>query len=182
MPGIFQSTKAISQGRPACSAACAWATASSPEEAVVTAKLMRSSISLRMCLACSLSSTTSTCRPRRSGLGSKGAWRGVPSPRWAVNQKVLPTPGRLCTPTSPPIRVASFLEMASPRPVPPYLRVVDESPCSNERNSRDCCSGVRPMPVSCTSKRSSTPASSREASVTRTMISPSSVNLTALLA
>lgn len=79
MPGIFQSTNAISQGRPACSAARAWATASSPEEAVVTAKLMRASISPRICRACSLSSTTKTCRPRRSGWAAGGHGWGCPA-------------------------------------------------------------------------------------------------------
>ena len=40
-------------------------------------------------------------------------------PTTAVNQNVLPLPGSLSTPTSPPISCASFLEIARPRPVPP---------------------------------------------------------------
>ena len=80
MPGIFQSRKAISQGCPAASAALALATASSPELAVVTAKLMLPSSPPKICRACSLSSTTSTCRPRRSGSGSRGAAGPCPGP------------------------------------------------------------------------------------------------------
>ena len=47
--------------------------------------------------------------------------------RDAVNQNVDPCPSLLSTPTSPPISSASCLEIASPRPVPPNRRVVDES-------------------------------------------------------
>ena len=36
-----------------------------------------------------------------------------------VNQNVDPWPTALRSPISPPIRAASFLEMANPRPVPP---------------------------------------------------------------
>ena len=36
----------------------------------------------------------------------------------------------------PPISSASRLLIARPRPVPPYLRVVDESACENDWNSR----------------------------------------------
>ena len=69
-----------------------------------------------------------------------------------MNQNVLPLPGSLWTPISPPINSASCLEIASPRPVPPYLRVVDVSACSNAWNSRSLCSSVMPMPVSLTAK------------------------------
>ena len=56
----------------------------------------------------------------------------------------------------PPISSASRLLIARPRPVPPYLRVVDESACVNDWNSRPMPSAVRPMPVSRTAKVSST--------------------------
>ena len=46
--------------------------------------------------------------------------------------------------------------MVSPRPVPPYLRVIDVSSCSNARKIFACFSGGMPMPVSVTAKRSST--------------------------
>ncbi|MNP12821.1 hypothetical protein D3C76_1050730 [compost metagenome] len=71
-----------------------------------------------------------------------------------MNQKQLPWPRVLLTPASPPIRVASRLVIASPRPVPPYLRVVETSACSKAWNSFSHCSGLMPMPVSSTSKRS----------------------------
>ena len=45
----------------------------------------------------------------------------------AVNQKVEPSPSWLSSPILPPILSTSCLEMANPRPVPPYLRVVDTS-------------------------------------------------------
>ena len=38
--------------------------------------------------------------------------------------------------------------MARPSPVPPYLRVVDESACENDWNSRPMPSSEMPMPVS----------------------------------
>jgi hypothetical protein len=41
--------------------------------------------------------------------------------RLTLNQNVLPMPGVLSAPASPPISCASFLVMASPRPVPPYF-------------------------------------------------------------
>ena len=37
----------------------------------------------------------------------------------AVNQNVLPSPGTLVTPMSPPIAVTMRSLIASPRPVPP---------------------------------------------------------------
>ena len=46
--------------------------------------------------------------------------------------------------------------MASPSPVPPYLRVVEPSACVNAWNSPRCASAEMPMPVSVTSKRSVT--------------------------
>ena len=44
---------------------------------------------------------------------------GSALPRRTVNQKVLPTPGVLSTPTAPPIISARALVIARPRPVPP---------------------------------------------------------------
>ena len=57
-------------------------------------------------------------RRRRAGSGS-------------VNQNVLPSPGSLSTPSVPPMAVTNWREMARPRPVPPNLRVVEESACEN---------------------------------------------------
>ena len=85
-----------------------------------------------------LSSTTSTGRPR-SAAGSGRPFRGSTSacavagwtPRRAVKWNTLPAPGSLSTHRRPPIRDTSCTEIVSPRPVPPYLRVVDVSACEN---------------------------------------------------
>ena len=49
---------------------------------------------------------------------------------------------------SPPIISQNLRVMARPRPVPPYLRVVDASACVNASNTFATCSGVMPMPES----------------------------------
>src|SRR5215475_3970278 len=54
---------------------------------------------------------------------------------------------------APPMRATSRAAMVRPRPVPPYLRVVEVSSCSNARKMRSCWSGGMPMPVSRTMKR-----------------------------
>ena len=76
-----------------------------------------------------------------------------------VKKKVEPCPGpALSTHIEPPISSARRLLIARPRPVPPYLRVVDESACENDWNKRlRPLLGVRPMPVSRTANDSSTP-------------------------
>ena len=56
----------------------------------------------------------------------------------------------------PPIISTSRLQIVSPRPVPPYLRVVEPSACVNGWNIRAACSGVMPMPVSRTENSSLT--------------------------
>ena len=50
--------------------------------------------------------------------------------------KVVPWPGSLSTVTSPPIIRQKRRLIARPRPVPPYLRVVDASAWVNASNSR----------------------------------------------
>ena len=142
---------------------------------------MAPSMSASTVRAFSLSSTTRRRLPRRSGLGTS-ARRALPRPMRAVNQKVEPWPGTLSTPTSPPMSSASLREMASPSPVPPYLRVVEVSACWKLWNRRPRCSSVRPMPVSRTSKRSRTVSPRSSSSFTTMSISPWSVNFTALLA
>ena len=64
--------------------------------------------------------------------------------------KVEPLPGSLSTVMSPPIIWQKRWLIASPSPVPPYLRVVEASACVNAWNSFAICSGVMPMPVSLT--------------------------------
>jgi hypothetical protein len=74
--------------------------------------------------------------------------------RRTVSQKQLPSPGVLTTPASPPIRRAMLRVMARPSPVPPNLRVGELSAWVKGSKSVAACSGVMPMPVSITSKRS----------------------------
>src|SRR5262249_14814746 len=93
---------------------------------------------------------------------------------------VDPRPTSLSTVISPPIISQNRLLIASPRPVPPYLRVVDASACENSWNSLPICSGVMPMPVSATaiviqSRPFSCPCRAS------TVMVPRSVNLFALL-
>ena len=64
--------------------------------------------------------------------------------------KVEPRPGSLVTVMSPPIIWQKRRLIASPRPVPPYLRVVEASAWTKSWNSLPICSGVMPMPVSVT--------------------------------
>ena len=47
---------------------------------------------------------------------------------------MLPLPTSLSTHSRPPILCTSCDEMASPSPVPPYLRVVEASSCENALN------------------------------------------------
>ena len=98
----------------------------------------------------------------------------------AVNQNVLPSPGRLLKPSSPAISETSRLLIASPRPVPPKRRVVEVSACSKASNSRDWASSSIPTPVSTTSQRSSTSPAFAVTCVASRRTDPCSVNLTAL--
>jgi hypothetical protein len=61
---------------------------------------------------------------------------------------VLPSPSVLDKRISPPSNAASSREMASPRPVPPYLRLVPASACWNASKMSFCFSGAMPIPVS----------------------------------
>ena len=67
--------------------------------------------------------------------GSAGRSDSACFARRAVNQKSEPCPSALSRPISPPISSTSRLEMARPRPVPPYRRVVEASACVNFSNS-----------------------------------------------
>ena len=53
----------------------------------------------------------------------------------------------------PPIISTSCLEIASPSPVPPYLRVVEASAWTKGENNAATWSGRIPIPVSVTAKR-----------------------------
>ena len=66
--------------------------------------------------------------------------------------KVEPMPGVLRKVSSPPSSCASSRLMARPRPVPPYLRLVEASACWKASNTIFCFSTGMPTPVSVTSK------------------------------
>jgi len=99
--------------------------------------------------------------------------------RWIV--KVEPRPGSLSTVMSPPIIWQKRLVIASPRPVPPYLQVVDASAWENSWNSLPICSGVMPMPVSATAIVTHSRPFSCPCRAAMAMV-PRSLNLLALLA
>ena len=78
-------------------------------------------------------------RPFRSALRSGAASRCRPS--LAVKWKVLPLPGSLSTPIWPSIISTSRLLIVGPRPVPPYLRVVEASACEKAEELRAAAQG-----------------------------------------
>src|ERR1700676_3234709 len=69
-----------------------------------------------------------------------------------VKKKVDPRPVSLSTRGSPAIFGISSLEIEKPKPVPPYLRVMEPSPCTNDSKIRRCASLEIPIPVSFTAK------------------------------
>ena len=69
----------------------------------------------------------------------------MPKPRRAENQKVLPTPGVLSTPASPPIRRASRRQIDSPRPLP--LPVWAESGEKTQPSNAEIAEGWRFIPA-----------------------------------
>ena len=88
------------------------------------------------------SSAAAARRRRRPALAARGS---VEPERAAARRARCPAP------ISPPMSSTSCLEIARPRPVPPYLRVVEPSACA--KGSKSCVerSGAMPMPVSVTS-------------------------------
>ena len=95
-----------------------------------------------------------------------------------VKLNVAPCARRALEPRCvPPMRSTMRREIASPRPVPPNLRVVPPSACSNSSKMRACASGAMPMPVSRTAKRD---LARRAPGSTTIATPPCSVNFTAL--
>ena len=139
------------------------------------------SVSSRMRRLVALSSTTSTRTPRTRAPGAGRAGDAGPCAKRASKWKRLPRPGSLSTSSRPPIAPTIRDAIASPRPVPPYSRVVEPSACANASKISRCFSGGMPMPVSLTEK-ASVDASLRPARrlATSTSTSPAAVNLIAL--
>ncbi len=106
--------------------------------------------------------------------------------RRAVKVKALPAPGRLATRIRPPMSPTIRLQMASPRPVPPYWRVIPPSAWVKASKSFARWSDSMPIPVSRTPTARVRPgsASSDSGAVrvrrTQTTTRPRSVNLKAL--
>ena len=92
----------------------------------------------------------------------------------------IPRLAGLSTQMRPPIISTSCEAMVNPRPVPPYLRVVNDSACVNAANTAACRSLGIPMPVSLTATCRQTSSSVPDSVATVTTISPASVNLIAL--
>ena len=93
--------KAIAKGSPAASAFCTAASASSPEAASSTWNVMLRSVSASVCSARGLSSTTSTRRPRRSGVGSVALRVALPAPEPGGEVEGAPLPGLALDPDPP---------------------------------------------------------------------------------
>jgi len=98
-----------------------------------------------------------------------------------LNQNVEPSPSLLSTPISPFMIWTRFLDMARPKPVPPYLRVVEASTWEKDLNSTFILSCGMPMPVSFTLKRIFISESVSLSASSLIDISPLLVNFKALL-
>ena len=84
-------------------------------------------------------SEPATCAAVCAGLRATrlaGAGCGAPTCAGRRIVKVEPRPSSLRTVMSPPIIWQKRRLMARPRPVPPYLRVVEASACTNSWNRR----------------------------------------------
>jgi hypothetical protein len=88
--------------------------------------------------------TRSDSSPRRHGT--------VPRWNFTVKWNCDPLPSSLSKWIRPPMISTSLWEIVSPRPVPPYSRVVDVSAWLNDSKTRSNFSGAMPMPVSATTK------------------------------
>jgi signal transduction histidine kinase len=100
--------------------------------------------------------------PNSGPKGEVGGGRWT-SPRFSittVNQKVEPEPSELSAPMLPPISSASRLHIASPSPVPPWVRVVELSAWVNGSNMCSSFSADMPIPLSRTRNRRVTERSS----------------------
>lgn len=118
--GMSLSTMATRNGASLRAAVASSSRARSPSGAVAASNPQLAICSRRISRWMSLSSTARTRSVRGSRRGRREARGGLPSASKAtVNQNVEPRSGSLSTPIVPPINSASFLEMASPRPVPP---------------------------------------------------------------
>ena len=150
IPGICMSARANLYGLPASLAAKSSARASSAPCTKVGFIFHRPSIPSRIRRFVWLSSTTSIFTSRNSGGTTLNALVSMTSamPRDIVKWNLLPRPGSLSTQIFPPIMATNRAEIVSPRPVPPYFLVVEESAWENESKIDLCLSLGIPIPVS----------------------------------
>ena len=180
--GIVASINASRNGRPWDAARSHSKGASWPSPSVLGVRPHSVRISDRMQREEVLSSTTRMGNPVQSlggdnaGEGTVLAWASKPAVKW----NVLPSPGTLSTPISPPIIAMSRSEIARPSPVPPKFRVVEPSACTNGWKIARCFSRGMPMPVSRTENRSTIRPSWPAPDSTFSTTSPDAVNLIAL--
>ena len=129
------------------------------------------------------SSATSTCSGRAGGGSAvlpvlRGRASSVTACIGMRKVKALPAPALLRTVMSPPISRARLREISSPRPVPPWRREREPSPCTKRLNRPASVGSSMPMPVSVTTNSSSgrpSPGRQRRSSTT----APWSLNLMA---
>src|SRR5213592_2382481 len=100
----------------------------------------------------------------------------------AISRKLVALMGGRLSVTSesrPPMSATSFREIARPRPVPPYRRVIETSACVNSSKMVASCSCEMPIPVSRTRNRTDVRPSWYATTAADTSTSPCSVNLMA---
>ena len=117
-------------------------------------------------------------RRSRDGVPAAASASGAAIVKWNVD----PSPGpSLSAHMRPPISSASRLLIASPSPVPPYLRVVDESAWENDWNRRSIASARQAdAGVAHGERELAAVVRPRGFAVTVSTTSPASVNFTAL--
>ena len=154
MPGSRASARIRRKFRPWLAALWTFVKAVGTSSAISGFIDHRRNVSTRMRPLVGFSATTSTGRPRRASRLTAGSPGSSSSPACrpnrAVKRKMLPLPGSLSTQIRPPMRSTRRRVMVSPKPVPPYCRVVEASACVKGAKIRSWSSGAMPMPVSAT--------------------------------
>ena len=126
----------------------------SPSGALSTSRPSRASRSTRRAVSAGSSSITST----RARVPVAFADHAIGS----SNQNVEPSPSALSKPMRPPWAEAISWQSASPRPVPPILRVSEVSTRKNLVKTWSCWSAGMPSPASVTQTRAKPPRRSAE--------------------
>ena len=133
--GMWKSMMPMSKASPAAAASRRRASASCPSPAVDARMPQFSACRCSPVRLMAESSTIRTRSPLRSLADGSAAGIGASGSR-SSNQNVEPGARRALHPDPPPINSTRRLEIARPRPVPPYFRVVEASAWLNSVNSR----------------------------------------------